>query len=203
MHFSKRKVLAAAAALCFALLCVGAISASAVPNGDVASSQAQRKSTKTRLTRRRPIKIRIHRSLRISRRCWREKRQAAATCSPATASADDLRARAPRRSKSRVRRSAAAAASALLPPLTPDQNPQKTSLLVRAGVCERGSRSDGEMVHAGAAGERARHDNGWNRLVSGLTSTGFPVPDVMNAHQSRNYYIPNPVPELAELFRCE
>ena len=77
--------------------------------------------------------------------------------------------------------------------LSADQNPQKTSYWCGpASVNEAPGQMGYWFTQAQLAQELGTTTAGtaWS---GGPTRTGFPVPDVMNSHQSRNYYVPAPV----------
>ncbi len=95
-----------------------------------------------------------------------------------------------------------AAAATTSDALSADQNPQKTSWWCGpASVNEALGQMGVWLTQAQLAEElgTTTAGTGWS---GGPTRTGFPVPDVMNAHQTRNYYIPNAVsysPSSAEV----
>lgn len=195
MHFSKRNALAVAAALCSALLCVGAISASAAPTDNVASYKAAAVDkdaaykAATDTDPHLPLTPYQQQMLAL-------KKQAVANVISGTASAATVSASLSA-AGSTVTPSAAIAAAAAAPAsaaLAADQNPQKTSYWCGpASVNEALGQMGKWFTQAQLASELGTTPAGtaWS---GGPTRTGFPVPDVMNAHQSRNYYIPNPVP---------
>jgi hypothetical protein len=79
--------------------------------------------------------------------------------------------------------------------LTQNQNPQETSYWCGpATVKEALGQLGKSFSQALLAAELRTTTSGTGWSGGGTSPTGFPVPDVMNAHQSRNYYVPESVP---------
>lgn len=197
MHSSKRKVLAVAAALCFALLCVGAISASAVPNGDVASNKA------TKVDKDAAYKAATDNDPHLpltpfQQRMRAQKMQAATTVPSGTPSTESEASSLGAAGDSESSSSAiavVAAAAAVSDSLTPNQNPQKRSYWCGPATVNEALGQLGVWVtQEQLAIELNTTSAGTGWSAGGTSPTGFPVPDVMNAHQSKNYYIPESVP---------
>ena len=78
--------------------------------------------------------------------------------------------------------------------LAQDQNPQKTSYWCGpASVNEALGQTGNWYTQEQLASELKTTTAGTAWSGGGTSPTGFPVPDVMNRHQSRNYYVPNVV----------
>jgi len=95
-----------------------------------------------------------------------------------------------------------AAAAATSDSLSADQNPQKTSYWCGPASVNEALGQMGKWFTQAQLAQELGTTTAGTAWSGGPTRTGFPVPDVMNAHQSRNYYIPNPVsysPSSAEV----
>jgi hypothetical protein len=94
--------------------------------------------------------------------------------------------------------SAAAMATASTPSsasLTQDQNPQKTSYWCGPATVNEALGQLGKWFTQEQLASELRTTTAGTAWSGGGTSpSGFPVPDVMNRHQSSNYYIPESVP---------
>ena len=180
----KRVALVATGVLCVLLLSMGAIPTGAA----TASSEAAYKAA----TDTDP-----HRSLTPSQREMRAKKiQAVSTVLSGTASAKSMTASL-NAAGSTVTLNAAAATSSLPTSanVTKDQNPQKKDhwcgpATVNEALGQLGAWFTQEQL--ATALHTTESGTGWS--VGGTSPTGFPVPDVMNSRQSKNYYIPEPVP---------
>jgi hypothetical protein len=95
-----------------------------------------------------------------------------------------------------------AAAAATADSLSADQNPQKTSYWCGPASVNEALGQMGKWFTQAQLAQELGTTTAGTAWSGGPTSTGFPVPDVMNAHQTRNYYIPNAVsasPSSAEV----
>ncbi len=77
--------------------------------------------------------------------------------------------------------------------LTADQNPQKTSYWCGPASTNEALGQMGKWFTQAQLARELGTTTAGTAWSGGPTKTGFPVPDVMNAHQPRNYYIPNAV----------
>jgi hypothetical protein len=177
----KKVALVAALVLCV-LLPAGAISAGAAAVGDEAAYKAAT-DTDPHL----PLTSNQQKMLEL-------KNKAVATIHSGTASAATVSARLGAiGSVTPSTAMATAAAASTSDSLSANQNPQKTAYWCGpASVNEALGQTGNWFTQAQLAQELGTTTAGtaWS---GGPTRTGFPVPDVMNAHQSRNYYVPNPV----------
>jgi hypothetical protein len=78
--------------------------------------------------------------------------------------------------------------------LSANQNPQKTAYWCGPATVNEALGHMGKWFSQAQLAQELGTTTAGTAWSGGPTRTGFPVPDVMNAHQTRNYYIPNPVP---------
>ena len=186
MHFSKRTVLAATAALCSALLYACAVSAGAAPNRGVDPSKPANAD-----------KIAVYKAATDpdpvpplapdQQKTLDEKRQAAADLLSGTAKNTTVSPSATAASASFSVAAMTSGSSAL----AQDQNPQKTSYWCGpASVNEALGQMGKWFTQAQLASELGTTTSG----TGWLNGSSGPVPRVMNSHQSRNNYIGTPVP---------
>jgi hypothetical protein len=186
MHFSKKNALAGAVVLCAALLYTGAISASAATTGsDVAFKAATDTDPHLPLTP-------------YQQQMLARKEQAVANSLSGKASAATMKTNlsAVGVTSASTLAVAASASSSGLPDsdsVAKNQTPQKTPYWCGpASVHEALGQLHHEYSQQILAPELGTTTAGtaWS---GGPTSTGHPVPDVLNNHQSY-YYVPEPVP---------
>jgi hypothetical protein len=185
MHFSKRNVLVAIAALCSALLYAGTISAGAATIGSVASYKAAT-DTDPHL----PLTP-------YQQKMLASKEKAVADAFSGKASTATINANLSAVGVTSASALAAASTSSSGLPasdsVAKNQTPQKTSYWCGpASVHEALGQLHREFSQAILAPELGTTTAGtaWS---GGPTSTGHPVPDVLNKHQSY-FYIPEPMP---------
>lgn len=174
----KRVALAAAGVLCVLLFSAGAMPAGA----ETASNEAAYKAA----TDTDP-----HLPLTAYQEKMRAQKIQAATSAAASTVAKTGAA-------SSTATSAAAMATAGTPlsaSLTQDQNPQKTGYWCGPATVNEALGQLGKWFTQEQLASELRTTTAGTAWSGGGTSpTGFPVPDVMNRHQSRNYYVPESVP---------
>jgi hypothetical protein len=186
MHFSKRTVLAATAALCSVFLYAGAISASAAPNGGVDSNKSA-KADKVAAYKAATDTDPVAPLTPDEQKALDVKRQAAADLLSGTASNPTV-------SPSATAANASSGAAAMMSggaALAQDQNPQKTSYW-----CGPASVNEalGQMGHWFTQAQLASELGTTTSGTGWLNGSSGPVPRVMNSHQSRNNYVGTPVP---------
>jgi hypothetical protein len=186
MHFSKRMALAAVAALCVALPSPGATYASAATTaGDASYKAATDTDPHLPLTP-------------YQQQMLTQKDQLVASALSGKASAATVKANLGAAGVTSASALAAASASSSGIPasdsVAQNQTPQKTSYWCGpASVHEALGQLHREFSQGILAPELGTTTAGtaWS---GGPTSTGHPVPDVLNNHQSTNYYVPVAVP---------
>ncbi len=186
MHFSKRMVLAAVAALCVALPSPGVTYASAAtPTSDASYKAATDTDPHLPLTP-------------YQQQMLTQKDQLVASALSGKASAATVKANLGAAGVTSASALAAASASSSGIPasdsVAQNQTPQKTSYWCGpASVHEALGQLHREFSQGILAPELGTTTAGtaWS---GGPTSTGHPVPDVLNNHQSTNYYVPVAVP---------
>jgi len=177
----KQVALVAAGILCASLAPTGVISAGA----DTVSNEAAYKAA----TDTDP-----HAPLTVQQEAIRAQKIQAATAALSETSSPAARADA----ASNTVTAASATATAGTPSsasLTQDQNPQKTSYWCGpAAVNEALGQLGKWFTQAQLASELNTTTDGTGWSAGGTSPSGFPVPDVMNRHQSKNNYIPESMP---------
>ena len=170
MLFSKRIMFVIAGVFCTALILAVTMSASAAPpSSDAAYKAATDTDPHLPLTS-------------YQQKTLAQKKQSVANVVSGTASAATVSAG-----------SSAAAAALTSDSLSADQNPQKTSYWCGPASVNEALGQMGKWFTQAQLAQELGTTTAGTAWSGGPTRTGFPVPDVMNAHQSRNYYIPDPV----------
>jgi hypothetical protein len=179
MRLTKRIAFVIAGVFCTAVFLAMTMTASATPTGsDAAYKAATDTDPHLPLTPYQQNKL-------------TQKKQAVANVLSGTASAATVSAS-----------SSAAAAATTSDYLSADQNPQKTSYWCGPASVNEALGQMGKWFTQAQLAQELGTTTAGTAWSGGPTSTGFPVPDVMNAHQTRNYYIPNAVsysPSSAEV----
>ncbi|MGD0272813.1 MAG: C39 family peptidase [Gaiellaceae bacterium] len=170
MRFIKRIAFVIAGVFCTALFLAVTMTASAAPTSNDAAYKAAT-DTDPHL----PLTPYQQQMLAL-------KKQAVANVLSGTASAATVSAS-----------SSAAAAATTSDSLSADQNPQKTSYWCGPASVNEALGQMGKWFTQAQLAQELGTTTAGTAWSGGPTSTGFPVPDVMNAHQTRNYYVPNPV----------
>jgi len=192
MRFTKRITFVIAGILCAALFLAMTMTASATPT----SSEAARKAA-TDTDPHLPLTPNQQKVLA-------QKNQAVANTLSETATAATAGAGSNATASTATSSSAmgVAAAAMTTDSLSADQNPQKTSYWCGPASVNEALGQMGKWFTQAQLAQELGTTTAGTAWSGGPTTTGFPVPDVMNAHQTRNYYIPTAVsysPSSAEV----